>query len=58
MLQVPGTDKWYIGSRRRPQGDAGGNHRLVCIDETHFDQAGMVQPVKITGKGVAAQPLR
>lgn len=58
VLQVPGTDKWYIVSRRRPQGDTGGNHRQVCIDEMHFDQTSMIQPVKITNKGVAAQPLR
>lgn len=58
VLQVPGTDKWYIVYRRRPLGDTGGNHRQECIDETHFEQASMIQPVKITNKEVAAQPLR
>ena len=57
-MQVPGTDKWYIMYHRRPPGNAGGNHHQMCVGETHFDQAGMIQPVKITGKGVAAQPLR
>ena len=58
VLQKPGTDKWYIVYRRRPPGDTEGNHRQACIDETHFDQADMIQPVKITNKVVATQPLR
>ena len=58
VLQVPGTEKWYIGYRRRPLGDTWGNHHQVCVDETYFDQTGMIQPVKITNNGVAAPPLR
>jgi len=46
VLQVPGTDKWYIVYRRRPPSDAEGNHRQVCIDVTHFDLVGLIQPVK------------
>ena len=51
MLQVPGTDKWYIIYHRRPPGNAEGNHRQVCVDETHFDQVSIIQSVKITSKG-------
>ena len=53
-----GTDKWHIVYCRRPQSDTKGNYRQVCVGETHFDQAGMTPPVKITNKRVAAQPLR
>ena len=58
VLQVPGTDKWYIVYHRHPLGDSEGNHREVCIDEMHFDQVGRILPVKITTQGVAAQFLR
>ena len=58
VLQVPGTDQWYIVYHRRPLGDSEGNHREVCIDEMHFDNAGHILPVKITTQGVAAKPLR
>lgn len=58
VLQVPGTDQWYIIYHRRPPGDAEGNHREVCIDRMKFDAAGRIQPVQMTKRGVAAQPLR
>lgn len=58
VLQVPGTDKWYIVYHRRPLGDSEGNHREACIDEMRFDQADRILPVKITTQGVAAQLLR
>ncbi|TPG66489.1 glycoside hydrolase family 43 protein [Hymenobacter nivis] len=58
VIQVPGTDRWYIAYHRHPLGDADGNHREVCIDEMHFDKAGRILPVKITTQGVAAQPLK
>jgi beta-xylosidase len=58
VLQVPGTDKWYIVYHRHPLGDPDGNHRVVCIEELHFDKNGQIQPVKLTIEGVARQPLR
>ena len=58
MLQVPGTDKWYIIYHCRPLGDTEGNHRQVCVDIMHFDQADMIQPVKITNKVVTTRPLQ
>ena len=50
--------KWYIVYHRRPLGETDGNHRVTCIDEMFFDEAGLIKPVKITHEGVAAQPLR
>lgn len=58
VIQVPGTDRWYIAYHRHPLGDPDGNHRVVCLDELHFDKSGRILPVKITTQGVAAQPLK
>lgn len=58
VINVPGTDKWYIIYHRHPLGDKDGNHRVVCIEEMHFDAQGLIEPVKLTMTGVAAQPLR
>jgi beta-xylosidase len=58
VINVPGTDRWYIVYHRHPLGDKDGNHRQVCIEEMHFDKAGHILPVKITTQGVSAQPLK
>ena len=58
VLQVPGTNRWYIVYHRHPLGDADGNHRVVCIDELHFDQQGRIEPVRMTTTGVAADALK
>jgi beta-xylosidase len=58
VVQVPGTDRWYIVYHRHPLGDPDGNHRVVCIEELHFGKDGLIQPVKLTTQGVAAQPLK
>nr|GFD15053.1 hypothetical protein [Tanacetum cinerariifolium] len=52
------TDKWYIAYHRHPLGDKDGNHRVVCLEEMHFDTKGLIEPVILTTKGVAAQPLK
>ena len=57
VLQVPGTNRWYIVYHRHPLGDTEGNHRAVAIDELHFDKAGAILPVKMTTQGVRAEPL-
>jgi beta-xylosidase len=58
VINVPGTDKWYIAYHRHPLGDKNGNHRVVCLEEMHFDAKGAIQPVILTTEGVAAQPLK
>jgi len=58
VINVPGTDRWYIAYHRHPLGDPDGNHRQVCLEEMHFDAKGLIQPVKLTTTGVAAEPLR
>jgi beta-xylosidase len=57
VVQVPGTDDWYIIYHRRPLTETDGNHRETCIDRMYFDEKGAITPVKITVEGVKAQPL-
>ncbi len=57
VLNIPGTDEWYIVYHRRPLGEFDGNHRVVCIDRMEFDGDGRIRPVKITYEGVEARPL-
>lgn len=56
VVQVPGTDEWYIVYHRRPLGETDGNHRVVCIDRMEFDADGRIRPVRITKEGVEAAP--
>ncbi|GAB4038763.1 glycoside hydrolase family 43 protein [Spirosoma gilvum] len=58
VIQVPGTDEWYIIYHRRPLTETDGNHRETCIDRMYFDEKGGIMPVKITVEGVKARPLR
>jgi inosine-uridine nucleoside N-ribohydrolase len=57
VLNVPGTDEWYIVYHRRPLGERDANHRVTCIDRMEFDAEGRILPVKITFEGVARRPL-
>jgi len=58
VLHAPGSPNWYIVYHRRPLGETDRNHRVVSIDELRFDAQGLIQPVRITKAGVAADPLR
>jgi len=58
VLRSPSSGKWYIVYHRRPLGDRGRDHRVVCIDEMQFDADGLIKPVKITRDGVARDPVR
>lgn len=57
VIQIPGTNKWYIVYHRRPPGETDGNHRVTCIEEMHFDKNGFIKPVKITNEGVTKMKL-
>jgi beta-xylosidase len=57
VLQVPGTDDWYIVYHRRPLGETLPQHRVTCIDHMYFDKNGLILPVVMTNDGVAANPL-
>ena len=58
VIQVPGTDEWYIVYHRRPLTETDGNHRETCIDQMYFDEKGAIKPVKITVEGVEARALK
>lgn len=58
VIQVPGTDEWYIVYHRRPLGETDRNHRVVCVDIMQFDAEGKIIPVKITREGVKARKLQ
>ncbi|WP_461055281.1 glycoside hydrolase family 43 protein [Spirosoma arcticum] len=58
MIQIPGTDEWYIVYHRRPLTETDGNHRETCIDRLSFDAQGNINPVKITTEGVQARLLK
>ena len=54
VIQVPGTDQWYIVYHRfrRPNaihmGSSAGYHREVCIDKLEFNDDGTIKPVTPT----------
>jgi beta-xylosidase len=50
-------DLWYIVYHRRPLSETDGNHRVTCIEEMIFDEAGLIVPVKITKEGVKKNKL-
>ena len=52
VMQIPGTDEWYIVYHRRPIPNLDRDHRVVCIDRMYFREDGTIQPVKMTFEGV------
>ena len=58
VMNIPGTDEWYIVYHRRPLTTKNGNHRETCIDRMYFDENGFIVPVKITNEGVQKRKLR
>jgi beta-xylosidase len=58
VIQIPGTDEWYIIYHRRPLTETDANHRVTCIDHMYFDADGFIKPVHITNEGVTAVPLK
>jgi beta-xylosidase len=58
VINIPGTDDWYIVYHRRPLTTKDGNHRETCMDRMYFDENGLILPVKITTKGVKRRALK
>ncbi len=62
VLQLPGTDEWYIVYHRinknylYPEPNGPGYHREVCIDKMEFNDDGTIRRVSPTQSGVA--PVR
>ena len=57
VIQIPGTDEFYIVYHRRPLNTKNGNHRETCIDRMYFDDAGLIKPVKMTFEGVGKRKI-
>lgn len=57
VINVPGTDEWYIIYHRRPLTETDGNSRETCIDKMVFDKNGLIKPVVITKEGVKARKI-
>jgi beta-xylosidase len=57
VLQIPGTEEYYICYHRRPIEEDHPNHRVTCIDRMYFDEEGGIVPVVITREGVPARPV-
>ncbi|MEV5613331.1 family 43 glycosylhydrolase [Streptomyces sp. NPDC052225] len=52
LLQVPGTDEWYIAYHRFAIPDGDGTHRETTIDRVAFGADGLMKPVTPTLSGV------
>lgn len=57
VINLPGTDDYYIIYHRRPLNTRDANHRETCIDRMYFDQAGRIRPIKMTVEGVAQRRI-
>src|SRR3546814_18984889 len=57
VVNVPGTDDWYIAYHRRPLDEDAGERRQPAIDRMVFNADGPIAPVTMTNEGVAARPL-
>jgi hypothetical protein len=58
VVNVPGTDDWYIFYHRRPIPNKGRDHRVVCIDRMYFNPDGTIKPVKMTWEGVRKRKVK
>jgi len=52
VINIPGTDEWYMVYHRRPIPNLDRDHRVVCIDPMKFDKAGNILPIKMSFGGV------
>lgn len=57
VVNIPGTDDWYIAYHRRPLNDTDGHHREMAIEHLYFNADGTIRPVVMTTAGVAPRPL-
>lgn len=58
VMNVPGTDEWYIVYHRRPIPNEDRDHRVTAIDRMYFEDDGTIRPVQMTFEGVTARPIK
>ena len=57
VINIPGTDDWYMIYHRRPIPNEGRDHRVTCIDRMYFNEDGTIKPIEMTFKGVKEREL-
>jgi beta-xylosidase len=58
IVNVPGTDDWYMAYHRFMIPDGDGTHRETTIDRVYFDkETGLMKPVVPTLESVSAQTI-
>lgn len=57
VMNISGTDDWYIVYHRRPIPNLDRDHRVVCIDRMYFNEDGTIKPVKMTFEGVQKREI-
>lgn len=57
VVNIPGTDDWYIVYHRRPLDSHDGNYRLMAIEHLYFNEDGSIKPVVMTHEGIAPVSL-
>ena len=57
VVNVPGTDQWYIAYHRRTLAEVDGNHRELAVERMVFNEDGTIRPVVMTTEGVAQARL-
>lgn len=50
VVNVPGTDIWYIVYHRRPLSESAGNNRQLAYDRMYFNADGTIRPVTMQVK--------
>lgn len=52
VVNILGTDDWYIVYHRRPLTSNDGNHRKLAIEHLYFNADGTIKPVVMTNEGI------
>ena len=50
VINIPGSDIWYIVYHRRPLSETDGNHRVLAYDRMYFNEDGTIAPVTMLVK--------
>lgn len=50
VLNIPGTDIWYVVYHRRPLHESNGDNRVVALDRMYFDADGSIEPIELLVK--------
>lgn len=58
LVNIPGTDDWYIFYHRRADSRTPANDREVCVERLYFDENGDIIPVSITRDGVCRRKIK